>query len=468
MTCLKPSIWVIFPVLVCEFLSYAIVNPSITPILVEYFGGNFSRAALITGLVDGLGAFLTLFSSPVYGALSDQYGRKPFLLLSVFGCSFIPACFVFGLPIPVYLGLKFATNLFLNQDFGIFLSYASDITKPEERATTFGFVLAATGVSFVGGPLLAIFISRHWGAVVSLSLIIVAFFYVLFLVPESLGYRKRIEEMKDEEAGSKPVVGGSSLQFEGGHEVPKNPFAAMKFLLRSPLLTLLAIMLFFSELSENGLLDTALLYLNDRFHYTSQQNSFLLIGFGVGFFLTTFFIYPLCIKHLNIRTLIIFALFCNLAHVICYIILWNFLSIILVIGLLALAFMAFPAIGAVTSLHVPPHMQGRAQGGIAGVRAVTRGFGPLIFSGIFSYFTSSHSPISNFPQAAFVFGAICVFISLLFAFRLPHVIPKMEEDEETDINTSENKGENSETDREKLRKGSYGRVENEDAQARLI
>eukprot|EP00455_Lapot_gusevi_P024577 TRINITY_DN2562_c0_g1_i4.p1 TRINITY_DN2562_c0_g1~~TRINITY_DN2562_c0_g1_i4.p1 ORF type:complete len:176 (+),score=7.23 TRINITY_DN2562_c0_g1_i4:62-529(+) len=107
MTCLKPSIWVIFPVLVCEFLSYAIVNPSITPILVEYFGGNFSRAALITGLVDGLGAFLTLFSSPVYGALSDQYGRKPFLLLSVFGCSFIPACFVFGLPIPVYLGLKY-------------------------------------------------------------------------------------------------------------------------------------------------------------------------------------------------------------------------------------------------------------------------------------------------------------------------------------------------------------------------
>jgi hypothetical protein len=69
------------------------------------------------------------------------------------------------------------------------------------------------------------------------------------------------------------------------------------------------------------------------------------------------------------------------------------------------------------------------QGAISAVQALTRGLGPAVFSGLFSYFTSSASPVGDFPQAPFYFGGACVVTAMLLAlWRLPDTVPAFEDE----------------------------------------
>ena len=140
----------------------------------------------------GVFSLFQLISTPIWGRCSDAYGRKPILLISLFG------------NVLAFVWLAYAStleNLLVARAFGGMMSgnlsaafaYATDVTDPKNRAKGLGIVASAFGVGFAIGPPLGGFLgtidgipSMHWPALASAGLAAVAFLGTLFLLPESL------------------------------------------------------------------------------------------------------------------------------------------------------------------------------------------------------------------------------------------------------------------------------------------
>jgi hypothetical protein len=87
-------------------------------------------------------------------------------------------------------------------------------------------------------------------------------------------------------------------------------------------------------------------------------------------------------------------------------------------SLTGISFLGYPTASALISRLCKPHEKGLAQGALSGVRGLTSGLGPLVFSGTFSFFTSKYAPF-DFPQAPFIVAAVLLAVSFVFALRLP-------------------------------------------------
>jgi MFS family permease len=139
----------IFLVVLVDVLGFTIVYP-----LLPFYAERFGASPLVATTLVSVYALCSLFSTPVIGRLSDQYGRRRLLLLSQAGtcAGFVVLAFANGLPM-VFLGRILdgltAGNLSTAQ------AYISDHTRPENRAKAFGIIGIAFGIGFFFGPTLA-------------------------------------------------------------------------------------------------------------------------------------------------------------------------------------------------------------------------------------------------------------------------------------------------------------------------
>lgn len=174
----------------------------------------------------GVFSLFQLISTPLWGRCSDAYGRKPILLISLFG------------NVLAFIWLAYATTLetlLVARAFGGMMSgnlsaafaYATDVTDPNNRAKGLGIVASAFGVGFAIGPPLGGFLgtidgapSMHWPALASAGLAAVAFLGTLMLLPESLSPELR-----------KPFGRAGAPSAAAGTEAPpaasRSPFAVL-------------------------------------------------------------------------------------------------------------------------------------------------------------------------------------------------------------------------------------------------
>jgi len=145
----------IFLVVLVDILGFTIVYP-----LLPFYAEKFHATPLIATTLVSVYALCSLFSTPVIGRLSDQYGRRRLLLLSQAGtcAGFIVLGFSWSLPM-VFIGRILdgvtAGNLSIAQ------AYISDHTKPENRAKAFGIIGIAFGIGFFFGPAMAGWLVRY-------------------------------------------------------------------------------------------------------------------------------------------------------------------------------------------------------------------------------------------------------------------------------------------------------------------
>ena len=132
-------------------LSLGMIMPVLPKLVENFMGGNTARAAEIFGVFGTAWALMQFLFSPVLGALSDSYGRRPVVLISNFGL---------GLD---YVLMALAPNLwwlFVGRvisgitaaSISTGYAYVADVTPPEQRAANFGMLGAAFGLGFVLGP----------------------------------------------------------------------------------------------------------------------------------------------------------------------------------------------------------------------------------------------------------------------------------------------------------------------------
>lgn len=178
-------------VLITVFLDMAgfgLIIP-VTPALITEVGGvSIDRAALIGGLMFAAFSLAQFLFSPMAGNLSDRFGRRPLLLLAIFG---LGADFLFSALAPTIFWLFVGRVLagICGSSWIIANAYIADITAPEDRAKAFGMMGAAFGLGFVIGPALGGILGEFGPRVpfyVAAGISMLNFVYGWFVLPETL------------------------------------------------------------------------------------------------------------------------------------------------------------------------------------------------------------------------------------------------------------------------------------------
>jgi MFS transporter, DHA1 family, tetracycline resistance protein len=180
-------------VVIIDVLGFGVLIP-----LIPYMAIRYGASPELNTPILGIYSLCQLLAAPLWGRLSDRYGRRPILLSSMLGAcgSYLILAFTHSL---ASLFLSRALAGFMAGNLAAAMAYASDISAPADRAKTMGMVGAAIGVGFMLGPLVGgALAGEHLQtanflrpALLSACLSVLAMMLVLFMLPESRGRAQR-------------------------------------------------------------------------------------------------------------------------------------------------------------------------------------------------------------------------------------------------------------------------------------
>src|SRR5215216_5100845 len=184
----KGALGFIFSVVLLDVIGLAILMP-----VQAYIVRQYSDEAIMVAMIPVLYAGAQFFAAPLLGKLSDRYGRRPVLLISILGSAL--GYFLFGIGGALWvLFLSRLIDGFTAGNASTASAYIADVTPPQDRAKTYGFLGMAWGLGFVLGPTLGGLLSQinlnapaYAAGFLSLLSAVVGY----FILPESLPKEKR-------------------------------------------------------------------------------------------------------------------------------------------------------------------------------------------------------------------------------------------------------------------------------------
>ncbi|MDH4460301.1 MAG: TCR/Tet family MFS transporter [Spirosomataceae bacterium] len=386
----------IFITLLIDVLGIGLIIPVLPALLQELTGKSLSEISQYSGWMMACYSIMQFIFSPIMGGLSDQYGRRPVILLSLFGFSLD------------YLLLAFAPNLawlfvgrilagITGASFTTASAYIADVSKPEDRSKNFGVIGAAFGIGFiigpaVGGLLADMGLRMPFFAAAGLTLI--NFLYGYFILPESLKQENR-----------------RTFNWKRA-----NPIGSLRNITKYPVILGLVGSFFFFNIAGQVHPSTWTFFTMKEFNWTSHDIGLSLAFVGLIIAIVQGGLNRIINPILGDRKSVIlgtlfyaigFGLFAFASQG------WMMYAIMIPFGMGGIA---GPSLQSIISQQVSPSEQGELQGALTSLQSITTIIGPLIASNLFAYFTSETAPI-HFPGAAFFMGSILTFISLFIAIR---------------------------------------------------
>ena len=177
-----------------DVLSFGIIIPVLPKLVENFMSGDTAQAAAIYGFMGMAWALMQLVCSPIQGALSDRFGRRPVVLFSNFGLGLDYILMALAPDITWLFAGRVISGI-ASSSFSTAGAYIADVTPPERRAAGFGMIGAAFGLGFVLGPAAGGLLGASdprlpfWGAAAT-SLVNACYGY--FVLPESLPREKRM------------------------------------------------------------------------------------------------------------------------------------------------------------------------------------------------------------------------------------------------------------------------------------
>ncbi|GHM99410.1 tetracycline resistance MFS efflux pump [Cytophagales bacterium WSM2-2] len=390
----RPAIGFIFATVLIDVTGLGIIIPVMPTLIQGLKGGSVSDAAQIGGILYGAYAVMQFFCAPIIGGLSDQYGRRPVLLASLFG---------FGID---YLFLAFAPSIgwlfvgrtiagVMGASFSSANAYIADISTPENRAQNFGLMGAAFGLGFIIGPTLGGLLGSfgpRYPFIAAATLALLNWLYGYFILPESLKQENR-----------------RTFTWERA-----NPLGTLKSLFRYPVVRGLFIALAFIYVASHAVQTNWAYYTTEKFHWTTKEIGLSLAVVGIVFAVVMGGLIRFIIPKLGQQRSVYVGLGLYAVGFLLYAFAtqgWMMYAFTIVY---CLGGIAGPALQGIMSGIVAPTEQGELQGGFTSMMSATSIVGPLLMSSIFSFFTKSHDVI-YFPGAAMLLGALLTLCSAWLA-----------------------------------------------------
>ncbi|NWQ70043.1 MF14B protein, partial [Neopipo cinnamomea] len=410
----RPSVYHAVVVIFLEFFAWGLLTTPMLTVLHETFPHH---TFLMNGLIQGVKGFLSFLSAPLIGALSDAWGRKSFLLLTVFF-----TC----VPIPLmrispwwYFAMISVSGIF-SVTFSVIFAYVADVTQEHERTTAYGLVSATFAASLVTSPAIGAYLSASYGdsLVVLMATLVAAMdiCFVLLAVPESLPEKMR------------PASWGSSISWEQA-----DPFASLKRVRKDSAVLLICITVFLSYLPEAGQYSSFFLYLRQIIGFGSGSIAAFIAVVGILSIIAQTVFLSILMRSIGNKNTVLLGLGFQILQLAWY----GFGSQSWMMwaagAIAAMSSITFPAISALVSQNAEADQQGVVQGIITGIRGLCNGLGPALYGFIFFLFhvelnellpdhTSGKKAVqapTTIPGPPFLVGACVVLLAFLVALFIP-------------------------------------------------
>jgi MFS transporter, DHA1 family, tetracycline resistance protein len=392
----SPAIGFIFFTLFLDILGIGLIIPVLPKLITEFTGGKLENAAFYTGILTAVYALLQFICAPILGSLSDKYGRRPVLLISLFGL---------GVD---YILLALAPNLIwffigrviagaTSASISTATAYIADISTPEKRAQNFGLVGAAFGLGFIAGPALGGIlgdVGLRVPFLVAAGLTLLNWLYGFFILPESLSLENRRE-------------------FSWARA---NPIGSLTSLTRYPVVMSLLGSLILSYLAQNALQTTWVLYTEYKFAWRPTDVGISLAVVGLTAAIMQGGLIRILLPMLGEKRAIIIGQVTAVISFTLYGLANQGWMMYAIIAVGSVGSLAGPALQGIISKGVPANEQGALQGSLASMASLTGVIGPLIANSAFGYFISSAAPV-QVPGIAFFIGAAFSGVSLMLILR---------------------------------------------------
>uniref|UniRef100_A0A8C1CHN6 Major facilitator superfamily domain containing 14A 1 n=2 Tax=Cyprinus carpio TaxID=7962 RepID=A0A8C1CHN6_CYPCA len=389
----SPSVYHAVIVIFLEFFAWGLLTAPTLGALHETFP---KHTFLMNGLIQGVKGLLSFLSAPLIGALSDVWGRKSFLLLTVFfTCAPIP---LLKISPWWYFAIISVSGVFA-VTFSVIFAYVADITQEHERSMAYGMVSATFAASLVISPAIGAYLSQVYGdslvVVLASAIAMLDICFILVAVPESLPEKMR------------PASWGAPISWEQA-----DPFASLRKVGQDSTVLLICITVFLSYLPEAGQYSSFFLYLQQTVVLSLLMRSIgnkntILLGLG-------FQILQLAWYGFGSEPWMMWAAG----------------------AVAAMSSITFPAVSALISRTADPDQQGVGQGMVTGIRGLCNGLGPALYGFIFYIFhveldqvpekepdiqhhRDYHQQSAIIPGPPFLFGACSVLLALLVALFIP-------------------------------------------------
>jgi MFS transporter, DHA1 family, tetracycline resistance protein len=377
-----------------DFLAFGIIAPVLPDLIRQFEGGDFARASSIGGYFGLAWATMQFIFSPILGAWSDRFGRRPVILISCFGLA-IDYVIMAVAPSLRWLFLGRIISGITTSNIATAYAYVTDVMPPEKRARPFGLISAAFGLGFVIGPAVGGYLGRthlrfpFWAAA---ALSLANALYGFFVLPESLRLERRAKS--------------------AWHMA--NPVGSLNLLRSHPELAGLSVVCTLYYLAHNSLPSMWAYYTEYRYHWSRPDVGNSLAVVGVSAAIVSGVLVGPFVKRFGERLSVLWGLLFGTLGFAGFAMATRGWMVLAVIPFIALWGIAAPAVQSLMSRRVDHSSQGKLQGAINSLRAITGMAGPVLFSQVFSLAISPSARI-HLPGAPYYLAGLLLFSSLLLA-----------------------------------------------------
>lgn len=382
-------------ILIAVLLDMAALGISITvlPELIGKLAGG-AQAGWINGAFVGVWALVQFACSPVLGALSDRFGRRPMLLLSMLGLGLDYVVMAWAPDLWWLLVGRLISGVTASS-FSVCYAYVADVTAEEGRAAAFGRLGAVIGLGFilgpaVGGLLGGVSVRAPFWAAAGFSL--ANFVFGFLMLPESLPADRR-----------------SAFAWKTA-----NPLGSLRLLRSHPELSRLSWIHLLSQFAGSSIASVYVLYVARRYGWSLQAVGLSLALVGVTVALVQGVVVGRLSGRLGEKRLMVLGVLAGMTALAAFGLApvgWVIPIAILLFGFWGLQ---GPALQSLASRRVSALEQGQLQGALAALTSLADGFGPFVFGALYTLTVSLRAPPA-WTGLSFLIGAGVLLVALILA-----------------------------------------------------
>lgn len=388
----KLPVLVIVATVVLDAMGIGLIIPVMPDLLREITGGDLGDAAIWGGILATAFAVMQFLCGPLLGSLSDRFGRRSVLLLSlaVMSLDYVVMALADSMWVLVLgrivAGVTAAT-------YATSLAYMADISKPAEKAQAFGLVGAGFGIGFVLGPIL--------GGVLGELGTRAPFWAAAILAGANclLGWAVLKETVTD----------ATRRTFEWRRA---NPIGALNAVSRLPVMGKLLIVFFLYQLATAVYPSIWPYYTAHSFGWEPGMIGLSLTLYGLGFALVQLLLIGPSIRFFGNRRTVVIGLCIEVFALLFLGFVSSGFLVLMVVPIAALGAIGLPALQGILSRRVSDDAQGELQGVLASLTSLATILAPLVMTQTFAYFSGEKSPIA-LPGAPFLLSAAMMIFAIV-------------------------------------------------------